>query len=437
MSTGRGTFAPIEAKLRFLLTFTLALATAEGQADELSIGAAVEAARKRAPAILAARHRVSAAEARRDQASLFFRRNPELEGDWLDDRLLTDEGERRFSAAITVELELAGQPGLRGDVAERELQAAGHGVSAFERIYVGRVMEAFYALLEAQREAEVVVEILRLNEDIRAAGQRRLDEGDLPEVAHNLLVVEVERARADTELANAALTRARAELNRLLGRSATTALRAAGRLPDRATQGDSGSDEPERLDVWAARAEAGARGAEVDLLQREAIPNLRLSFGWELERANLHREGAAGLGPEVFDADQYFGIKLALSIPLFNRNQGAIREAVAKRAAAELEVIALEHTVSAEVASAQADLGAAARRLDLYAAALPRVDRNLELLARAFEAGQIDAPGLLAARDRSFRTRLDHLEAQKSYVFAQVALARALGRDPASLLEDH
>ncbi len=407
-----------------------------GRAEDLSIGAAVEAARKQAPEVLAAKQRVAAAEGRRDQAALFFRNNPEVEGDWLDDRLGTNEGERVIGASLSQELEIAGQPGLRGEVAERELEAARYDATSFERIYVGRVMETFYALLQAQRRAEVAAEILRLNETLVAASQRRLDAGDIPEVEHNLIVVEVERARADAASAEADVTRARAELNRLLGRPAATAVRAVGELPARPAPADGPPEIPERLDLRAAQAEAEARGAEVSLLRREVVPNPRLSLGWEMENRNLHVDRSGVAGPEQFDLDRFFLLRLSFPLPLFNRNQGAIREAAARQSSARLLATALEQTVSAEVVGAQAELSSSARRLELYAATLPRVDRNLDLLTRAFEAGQIDAPALLSARDRSFRTRLDYLDAQRGYAVARVALARALGRDPASLLQE-
>lgn len=416
------------------------LLAAPARAGDLTLDAALRTARRSAPEILAARDGIAAAEGRRTQAGL-PRANPEIAGQWADDRLLDNGGERRRSIEIAQELELGGQRGLRVRLADAEIGAARLHGEAFTRSYLASVAEAFCRVLWAQRRTEIGRQILTLNQDLRDASSRRLAAGDTSEVDHNLIAGETERTRADAVTAAVEEAVARAELNRLLGLPVRTVTRVLGRFPGKPPQAGPGPGAADRLDVRAARTEVDARQAEIALLRREAVPSLRLAVGVDDDVSVVEphdHEGDPALAQMLGrsrDRDTLLGVRLALALPVFNRNQGLAREAAARRAAAEHRAEALERSVDAEVAAAGAALDGAGERLRILAGILPGAGRNLDLLTRAYSAGQIGAPALLAARDRSFRARLDHLEAQCDHAIARLRLARALGQDPSALAD--
>ena len=90
------------------------------RAEPLSLPDAVALARRQAPEVQAVRAGVEAARGRRVQAGLLLRANPELSGEWADDRLGGNEGERRIGVELSQAIEIAGQPGLRAKVHFRD-----------------------------------------------------------------------------------------------------------------------------------------------------------------------------------------------------------------------------------------------------------------------------------------------------------------------------
>jgi cobalt-zinc-cadmium efflux system outer membrane protein len=449
-----------------LLVIAVLAAPSAGRGEDLTLERVVAIARRQSPRVLAARERIRAAEGRRDQAGLWLRSNPELSAGWSDGALFANQGERRFGVDLSLEIEIAGQPGLRRHAADLEVRATRAAVTSVEREHLSRVVEAFWASLYAQGRVELAREVQELNATLLSTSERRLAAGDIPEVDHNLVVLDVDRARAEMLGAQAILAAVRAELNGLLGRPARSPLRVTGRLPAAAPVVEpgphpnelrsSGTPGPhpnelrssgtpglgvaaQRFDLRAALLTARARGADASLLGREVFPNPRLTIGWDRDVATVgpgdfqgSQDLASSLGG-FRDTDDLFSLRLSVPVPLFNRNAGAIREAEALGAEARLQSSALEREVDAEVEAARAEMDAAARRLVIFATMLPRAARNLELLTQAFSAGQVDAARLLLARDRSLRARLDHLDAQRDYALARVVLARALGLDPARL----
>ncbi|MBZ0254307.1 MAG: TolC family protein [Candidatus Methylomirabilis sp.] len=425
----------------FVLAFVGGPQVPVAHAARLTLLEALEHARERAPELQAARARLSAVDGARRQASLFFQNNPELGFDGAHGGPFGNPGERSYALTVSQELEVAGQPMLRGEVADLDYRAARARLAADERAYAARVAAAFFDSLASRHRTRLLRDVRDLNVELFSVSERRLRAGDVAEVEHNLILIERDRARAEARAAEAAQEVADAELNRLLGNPADAAVEAEGALPDptRFTDHSAGSA---RMDVQAARLARLARAEEAALAAREVFPNPTLSLGWERTVSTVgpddfggDRDLAATLGGFV-DTDDVILFRVSLPLPLFNRSQGRIEEAKAKFLAARYEAVAVERTVSAEAASALATLRASSAAVSLFGDTLPIAERNLALLVKAFKAGQIDATTLLAARDRAFRARLDYLNARRDYAMALVDLIRARGEDPATALEE-
>jgi cobalt-zinc-cadmium efflux system outer membrane protein len=181
----------------------------------------------------------------------------------------------------------------------------------------------------------------------------------------------------------------------------------------------------ERPDLEAARAEEGAAKAEVELLQRERFPDLTVGLGYERERMTESH----GATTDLHTANLLVA-RLSVPLPLWNRNQGELAEARARRAAREAERVAREREVEADAEAAKGTLEAARAAQAALAAALPSVERNLELVRRAYEAGELGLDALLLARDRAFAARAEAVDAAAELARARTALFRADGRLP-------
>jgi cobalt-zinc-cadmium efflux system outer membrane protein len=232
----------------------------------------------------------------------------------------------------------------------------------------------------------------------------------------------LERARAEARAAQsrAEAASARAWMNRLLGRAAGAPLEL--RLESVAVPLEARAELPE---LEQARAEAEAAQAEVDLLRRERFPDPTVSFGYEQEKRFEEHAG----GADLHTASMVVA-RLSVPLPLWNRNQGELAAARARHAAREAEREGREREVEAERVSALESHEAARTAEAALTAALPGVERNLSLVQRAYEAGELNLDALLLARDRAYAARGEAIDAAAALARARAALLRALGRLP-------
>jgi len=374
----------------------------------------------KSPEVAAARAEEEGAEGELAAEARWVRENPQLEVEYGTDAVTQDEGERRLGIAISQQLQVAGQRGLRVERAEAALAAARARRRAVE-LRVAR--EAADAAAEwGRREALVrlMEEALAAARTLEEAAAKRFAAGDAPELERNAAALERARAEARAAQARAEGVSARASLNRLLGRPPTEALMIP--LRDVAVPEELSAQLPE---VEAARAEAEAARAEVDLLRRERFPDPTVSLGYEQEK----RREEHATGPDVHTGSMVVA-RLSVPLPLWNRNQGELAGARARRAAREAEREGREREVAAERVSAREGYEAARTAEAALTAALPGIERNLSLVQRAYEAGELSLDALLLARDRAYAARGEAIDAAAALARARAALLRASGRLP-------
>ncbi len=101
-----------------------------------------------------------------------------------------------------------------------------------------------------------------------------------------------------------------------------------------------------RPDILAGLAEYEAAQSALQLEIARQYPDLHLGPGYEYDQG-----------------ENKFGFQLAAELPLFNRNQGPIAQAEARRAAAAARFVALQSRVIGEIDLALASAGAAGRQV--------------------------------------------------------------------------
>src|SRR5262249_9830164 len=106
-----------------------------------------------------------------------------------------------------------------------------------------------------------------------------------------------------------------------------------------------------------------------------------------------------------------------MPLPLWDRQQGVIREAQARFAAAQASVQSTGNRLRRDTADALARYKAAGRQVDRLARqVLPRLQESLELLRKAYQAGsaQVTFSDLLMTEQELNSTRLTLAEARRS-----------------------
>jgi len=399
----------------------LALSAAPAaEAEAWPLGRVVAEALAKSPEVAAARAEETGAEGGLSADARWLRENPSLEVEYGTDAPTQALGERRLTVALSQTLEVAGQRGLRVERAEAALAAARARRRAVELGVAREVVDAAVEWERLTAHARLAEELLTAARALEEASARRFAAGDAPEVERNTAALERARAEARVALARAAVASSRAALNRRLGRPVTADLSLA--LMPVAIPAGLQAEQPE---VVAARAQAEAARAEVDLLRRERIPDPTVSLGYEREtRPEEHATGADLHSGSMLMA------RISVPLPFWDRNQGELAAARARRAALEAEREGREREVEVERVAARETYEAARSAEAALAAALPGVERNLSLVQRAYEAGELGLDALLLSRDRAFAARGEAIDAAAALARARSALLRASGLLP-------
>jgi cobalt-zinc-cadmium efflux system outer membrane protein len=262
------------------------------------------------------------------------------------------------------------------------------------------VKQSFYQVLRRKAEIELAEENLKLIEDLRRRIQAQVDVGE---------VARLELTRAEAEVATAR-TFARSAQLRLV--SALAALRAAVSTPlSPDVQPEGALDPPARLpaldvlrgevlDRYPALAQARAevRRAEARLKAEEALRKPQPTLRGEYEQQ-----------PDVGT----YRVGLSLPLPLWNRREGPIAEAVAalQQATATLELRRVDITAVLEGAYGRYEV-AGQQVAAFEEGVLKQAEAALRAAEAAFRLGERSILEVLDAQRVLRGARLDYLNAQ-------------------------
>lgn len=376
----------------------------------LSLEAAIERALGAHPRLRAAAFDVEAADGAVRQAAL--PPNPTLS--------LEQEDTRRETRTVTVllsqPLEIGGQRAARTEWARRGRDLAQAELDTVRAELRAEVVQAFFVALLAQERLQSAEESLRIAGDGAGATARRVAAGKLSPIDETRARVAVSTARIEWRQAQAEQLASRHALAAAIGVEESTIGALDGRadalppLPDAAEVGRRLADAPAlrraRLDVEQAQA-------AYDLARTQRIPDLTVSLG-------------AKRSQEIGRSQAVIGVSLPL--PLFDRNQGAQREALKRRQAAEQRAEAELQRLRAEVLAAADELRARADEVQaLRREVLPGAREAYTAASRGFELGKFGFLDVLDAQRTWLQARTQLLDALAKAYRAQAELDRRLG----------
>lgn len=363
--------------------------------SSLTLQAALDLALRASPEIMAASRELQASEAALRQAGVI--RNPEIAALVEDTRRET----RTTTLQLNQPIELGGKRSARVSAAESGRAAAEAELAAKQAEVRATVIAAFYDVIAAQerfRLAQDTAELARRATDIAskrvAAGKVSPVEETRARVAESS--VRVELAQAATELETA-----RRRLAATWGSSAPRFERAGDRF-DVVPSVPALQDLTQRLqqspNLLRARVEVDRRQALARVEQSRRIPDVTVSLGAKRD-AQLGRNQAI--------------VGLAVPLPLFDRNQGNVLEALRRTDKARDELVATEVRLNSELGQAYARFSAARTEAELLEQeTLPGAQSAYEATTKGFELGKF-----------SF---LEVLDAQRTFFQAKSQLLRAL-----------
>lgn len=408
-----------------LLVFLLVLGGAP-----LSAAQVVERAQAQSPGLLGPRVRVQVAQGRNINAGRWLPSNPQLGFELNTDAPFDAEGDGLWRLELQQTLEVAGQPGLRGDWAELEVEAAEARLKATVQATGRAAAEACVRLANAEQQAALLAEAAALSEHLSTVAQRRFSVGEGSALEAAQARVDAERARASAAWAEAEVTSAKATLYAEVGEPVEVETSTfAWVVPTASLEVLLVEAKGQRADLLAVNRAAAATRAQGELLSRSVVPNPTLSVA--LEREQLHLHGAVPSSGEALQLrDEGWALNVGLSVPLptWDRRQGERSSNEGQQQlAAELRA-ATERRVEIEVNAASTKLARAAEARAHHRAAAPWVNRSLELMVLGYERGELPLDALYNQRDRALRSKSERIGAEASYLLALIELYAAVGR---------
>ncbi len=364
----------------------------------LTVDRVLDLAERQNPDVLIARTRTEQARGVLETARVRLPANPEV------DAFVGSRSDSSGTRSVESELsflqrfELGGQRGYRIGAAtaaatQRDLEIGATVLDAQRA-----ALSAFYRAVHAQELRRLMDEAIRLAEDALRAAEARYQAGQTAVLDVNVARVELARATRDQLTAASRLEGALAELREVLALPAREPLvvQASLRAPDVPGLDVLLTRLSERPDLRALSTGIDQAEAELRLTRATRAPDLFAGFGWRRE-----------------DAEPVAGVRFGLTLPLFQRQTGAITTAAGRvseaRAALEARRVALDARLHGTYARYQM----AAQAADaITATAVPLITENEQLSRESYQAGKIGLLELLVIRRQGFAARGEALDAQ-------------------------
>jgi cobalt-zinc-cadmium efflux system outer membrane protein len=329
----------------------------------------------------------------------------------------TIPGESRgtdYGVGLSMEVEVAGQRGLRISESERNLERVEASFRDFQRSFRAKLARAFYQAVFARSRLEFLRRVEGLNLRLLEVTRIKFEAGDISSLEVNVSVVRHGQSRKETLDGERDLAQALLELKRLIGLEETL-------LPT----GDLGVTVPpvkpkeildralaNRTDLLAKRHELERAEAEISLRKREVFPNPTLGVLFDRE----------------FTGERFVGGRLSIPLPIFNRNQGEQESLEARRIQARAEIVALEKEIRKEVDQALSQWETAHKSIDFFQReVIGQTEENFRLLEAAYRERRIDLPRLLIMENDLIAANQSYLEIRHSLQEAAIRLEEVSG----------
>jgi cobalt-zinc-cadmium efflux system outer membrane protein len=286
-------------------------------------------------------------------------------------------------------------------VASRIVQEAEQRFEIQQRRVLTDVRIGYYHVLGAQARLEMSEALVRIGNQAADAAERLLErkEGS----RRDLLQARVDRDAAANYLDQARnqLAAAWRGLAAVLGSTEMAPRPLAGQLEElppllswEEAVGGLLAESPERS---VAALQVEQTRCEVARAQAQAVPDVNLQAVIQHDNATGARNGS---------------LLVTLPLPIFDRNQGQIRQTRHQLAAAQHAANAVDLDLHQRLAPVYERYVTHRQRVENYQRGILRdAQESLDLTRQGYEAGELDFLNLLTAQRTYFQTNLDYIDA--------------------------
>lgn len=321
--------------------------------------------------------------------------------------------------------ELAGKRGYR-------IESAGFGAQSAEAAFEDAVRQLGFTVKDSYYRVQLAQRRLALAEENRDRFSRileintiRLKKGYIAEV--DLIRIRLQMVDFHSQVIQALqeAETARGDLRQLLRLSPATTLELTTDLEFKRIDPEIGKLRlvamDLRPDVRSKRFTFSQREADLRLAKAYRVPDLTVGTGYAIQGAQ---------GP---DNPQQWALNFGMPLPLFNRNQGGIRQAEVAVQTAEADLNKALNVVENEVEVAYRNLMHSRRLVEAYVGGvLDDARATFTIVERAYERGGATIIDLLDAARTSRTIQQNYIEALFNYQRNVLQLESAVGQEIAS-----
>lgn len=318
--------------------------------------------------------------------------------------------------------ELAGKRGYR-------IESAGFGTQSAEAAFEDAIRQLGLAVKDTYYRVQLAQRRLTLAEENRDRFARILDintirfkKGYIAEV--DLIRIRLQMVDFQSQVIQSLQEgeSARGDLRQLLRLSPRTTVELTTDMDFRRIDPDINKLRTSALDVRpdlrAKRFTVSQREADLRLAKAYRIPDVTVGAGYGIQ------------GPQGPDNPQQWALNLGLPLPLFNRNQGGIRQAEVAVQTAEADLNKTLNQVENEVEVAYRNLIQSRRLVEAFVGGvLDDARSTFTIVERAYERGGATILELLDAARTSRTIQQNYIEALYTYQHNLFQLESAVGHE--------
>jgi cobalt-zinc-cadmium efflux system outer membrane protein len=314
--------------------------------------------------------------------------------------------------------------GLNRQVAAWQLREAQSQLDIMRLRVLTDVRSGYYEVLIAQRRRELAAELVRI-------GRQGVEAADALFRAEEVSEADPLRAQVESASAQIFLQNARNKQNQ-----AWRHLTAVMGMPQLEPRPLAGTLDARQIEItWQETLnqilnESPEMAAAMTKIE---------AAGWSIRRAVAQiRPNVTAQGGAAYDdasSDTIANVQVQMAIPLWNRNQGGIRQAQAEAVAARRAADRLALDITSRLASAFQRYENARNQVQKYSGAdgiLARSSRSLELIRAGYQAEEFGVIDLITAQRTFFQTNLAYLDSLRELWLAAIEIEGQLLGDSLS-----
>jgi cobalt-zinc-cadmium efflux system outer membrane protein len=307
-------------------------------------------------------------------------------------------------------------------------------VGDFERKLAAETRTKYSDAIAAARNLKFTEDLLTLTRGSHRLVQARVESGKTAPLEQNLLLVELNRVDAMRIAFESRAEVALLELKKVIAMPPGEPVRLRGEFETTrqpAAQSDAVRNAlASRPDLSAARAAETLAAAQIEQARTEGKIDASIFAGYERMSSGFDVFGFndAGARVPVMGVFHNLTFGLRLSLPVRNKNEGAVEAALASLEAARSRHEFAELVVRNEVAAAYARFERAQSALAVYRDGVRgQAERNLDVIRQTYTLGQKTALDYISEQRRFIEVETGYTEVLKEYFNSMVELERAAG----------